>query len=55
MRENKKGVIVKYYRLTPKAYRIAWALEEYEKAKKHWNKYTDEEILKLAKEEETEK
>ena len=52
---SKPPVVVKYYRLTPKAYRIAWALEEYEKAKKHWNKFTDEEILKLAKEKEARK
>ena len=52
---SKKNVMVKYYRLTPKAYRIVWAFEEYKEAKKYWNQFTDEEILKFAKEKEPQK
>ena len=55
MNENKQPTIVKYYSLTPKAWRHILAMKEYEKAQKRISKLTDDEVMKLAKEKEAQK
>ena len=47
--KKKSKRIVRWYSLTPKAYRIGFAIEEYEKALEKYHKMSDKEIMELAK------
>ena len=51
LKMSKKQIAVRHYHLTSKALRYVIALKEYEKKLDELSKLTDEEIMKLAEEE----